>query len=117
MSTDMRKGFDTLYGEVRRGMVEIHWAKSLHLLQYESYTVEASTLGAGGGVIYHKRFERGMLTLPRFDQQTDNYQITWRELVLLIEREKLERIEPHKRYDISLNDSANCIRISLQSPR
>ena len=74
-------------------------------------------MGAGGGVIYHKRFERGMLTLPRFDQQTDNYQITWQELVLLIEREKLERIEPHKRYDISLNDSANCIRISLQSPR
>lgn len=29
----------------------------------------------GGFVIYHKRFERGVLTLPCFDEQTGGYRV------------------------------------------
>ena len=87
--------------------------RGLHLLQYESHTVETSTLGARSFVIYHKRFERGMLTLPCSDKRTDNYRIMWRKQVLIVVSVELERIRSRMRYDISLSDSANSTRISL----
>lgn len=63
-------------------------------------------------MIYHKRFERGVLTLPHLDAETGGYRVTWRELVLMVEGVSLERIRPRKRYDISLKSSINSNRIS-----
>lgn len=110
-STDMRKGFDALCGEVRRGMgrdpvngeVFIFYNTGrtrLKLLHWER----------GGFVIYHKRFERGVLTLPRLDAETGGYRVTWRELVLMVEGVSLERIRSRRRYDISLKTSINSNR-------
>ena len=96
--TDMRKGFDSLCGEVRRGN-----RTRLQLLHWER----------GGFVIYHKRFERGILTLPYLNEGTGGYPITWRELVMMIEGVELTRLRSRKRYDISLKNSANNTRISL----
>lgn len=107
----MRKGFDALCGEVRRGMgrdpvngeVFIFYNTGrtrLKLLHWER----------GGFVIYHKRFERGVLTLPRLDAETGGYRVTWRELVLMVEGVSLERIRSRRRYDISLKTSINSNR-------
>lgn len=63
------------------------------LLQFPSYLSEAAPLGGGGFVLYHKRFEQGILSLPAFDRETGGYRITWHELVLLIEGVSLERTE------------------------
>lgn len=113
-ATDMRKGFDALCGEVRRGMGRDPISGEVFIF-YNSKRTRLKLLHweRGGFVIYHKRFERGILTLPRRDTQEGGYRVSWRELVLMVEGVELERIRPRKRYDISLKNSVNNVRISL----
>lgn len=113
-ATDMRKGFDTLCGEVRRGMGRDPISGEVFIF-YNSNRTRLKLLHweRGGFVIYHKRFERGILTLPRRDTPEGGYRVSWRELVLMVEGVELERIRPRKRYDISLKNSVNNARISL----
>ena len=113
-ATDMRKGFDALCGEVRRGMGRDPISGEVFIFYNSSRTrLKLLHWERGGFVIYHKRFERGILTLPRLDAREGGYRVTWRELVLMVEGVELERIRPRKRYDISLKDSVNNTRISL----
>ena len=113
-ATDMRKGFDALCGEVRRDMGRNPVSGEVFIFYNSSRTrLKLLHWERGGFVIYHKRFERGILTLPRFDAQTGGYRITWRELVLMVEGVELERIHPNKRYDISLKSSVNNSILSL----
>lgn len=113
-STDMRKGFDALCGEVRRGMGRDPLSGEVFIF-YNSNRTRLKLLHweRGGFVIYHKRFDRGILTLPRLNAERGGYRVTWRELVLMVEGVELQRIRPRKRYDISLKSSANNARISL----
>lgn len=81
---DMRKGFDTLCGLVRRdfgreptnGQVFIFVNKSrntIKLLHWER----------GGLVIYHKRLEKGTFSVPTIPRHAT--QIDWPDLVLMLE--------------------------------
>ena len=99
-ATDMRKGFDSLCGEVRwslgrdplSGEVFIFYNSSrtrLKLLHWER----------GGFVIYHKRFKQGILSLPKFDTEAGGYRVSWRELMLTAEGVSLERIHLRKRFE------------------
>lgn len=113
-ATDMRKGFDALCGEVRRGMGRDPVSGEVFIFYNSSRTrLKLLHWERGGFVIYHKRFERGILTLPRLDVGAGGYRVMWRELVLMVEGVELERIRPRKRYDISLKHSVNNARISL----
>lgn len=113
-ATDMRKGFDALCGEVRRGLGRDPVSGEVFIFYNTSRTrLKLLHWERGGFVIYHKRFERGVLTLPRLDAREGGYRVTWRELVLMVEGVELERIRPRKRYDISLKKSVNSARISL----
>ena len=111
--TDMRKGFDALCGEVRRGMGRDPISGEVFIF-YNSNRTRLKLLHweRGDFVIYHKRFERGILTLPRLDAERGGYRITWRELVLMVEGVSLERIRPRKRYNISLKSNVNSGGIS-----
>jgi len=112
--TDMRKGFDALCGEVRRGMGRDPESDEVFIFYNSSRTrLKLLHWERGGFVIYHKRFERGILTLPRLDDLSGGYRVTWRELVLMVEGVEPARLRSRKRYDIFLNDSANSTRISL----
>lgn len=112
-STDMRKGFDALCGEVRRGMGRDPISGEVFIFYNTSRTrLKLLHWERGGFVIYHKRFERGILTLPRLDAERGGYRITWRELVLMVEGVSLERIRPRKRYNISLKSNVNSGGIS-----
>lgn len=113
-ATDMRKGFDALCGEVRRGIGRDPISGEVFIFYNSSRTrMKLLHWERGGFVIYHKRFERGILTLPRRDTREGGYRVSWRELVLMVEGVELERIRPRKRYDISLKNNVNNARISL----
>ncbi len=113
-ATDMRKGFDSLCGEVRRGMGRDPLSGEVFIFYNATRTrLKLLHWERGGFVIYHKRFERGVLTLPRFDGPKICCRVTWRELVLMVEGVELERIRPRKRYDISLKNSTNNALFSL----
>ena len=112
--TDMRKGFDSLCGEVRRGMGRNPLSGEVFIFYNTNRTrLKLLHWERGGFVIYHKRFERGILTLPYLNEGTGGYPITWRELVMMVEGVELTRLRSRKRYDISLKNSANNTRISL----
>ena len=110
-ATEMRKGFDALCGEVRRGMGRDPVSGEVFIFYNTSRTrLKLLHWERGGFVIYHKRFERGVLTLPRLEAETGGYRVSWRELVLMVEGVSLERIRSRKRYDISLKTSINSNR-------
>lgn len=97
--TDMRKGFDGLYGlvvgELRRdpatGEVYIFINKrrnQLKILHWEQ----------GGFVLYFKRLERGTFEQIVFDENQKSYQVSWTQLVMLVEGVSIKNIKKRERY-------------------
>ena len=105
-ATDMRKGFDALCGEVRRGMGRDPLSGEVFIFYNSSHTrLKLLHWERGGFVIYHKRFEQGILSLPEFDTETGGYSLSWRELMLMVEGVSLRRIRLRKRFDVPLKHS------------
>lgn len=99
----MRKGFDALCGKVRRGMGRDPVSGEVFIFYNTRRTcLKLLHWKRGGFAIYRKRFERGILTLPRLDAATGRYRVTWRELVLMVEGVSPERIRPRKRMAVSI---------------
>jgi len=95
--TDMRKSFDGLSGLVtnklkgdpRSGAVFIFINKrgnKIKLLHWE----------AGGYVLYYKRLEKGTLERPLF--KSNSGEITWPELMMIVEGISLEKVKRRRRY-------------------
>ena len=107
-ATDMRKGFDALSGEVRRGMGRDPLSGEVFIFYNSSRTrLKLLHWERGGFVIYHKRFEQGILSLPEFDTERGGYRLSWRELMLMVEGISLRRIRLRKRFDVSPQNRVN----------
>ena len=84
--TDMRKGISSLCGvvhekmrsDVRNGDVFIFIGSSRKLMKL----LHAED---GGMVMYVKRLEAGRFELPEYDENTQSYQMEWRDLVVMVE--------------------------------
>ena len=82
----MRKGISSLCGvvhekmrsDVRNGDVFIFIGSSRKLMKL----LHAED---GGMVMYVKRLEAGRFKLPEFDENTQSYQMEWRDLVVMVE--------------------------------
>lgn len=106
----MRKGFDSLCGEVRRSLGRDPLSGEVFIFYNSSRTrLKLLHWERGGFVIYHKRFEKGILSLPKFDTETGGYMVSWRELMLMVEGVSLERIRLSKRFDLPLRYSVENI--------
>lgn len=95
--TDMRKGFDGLSGLVNNqlkstimsGEVFVfvnRYRDKIKLLHWES----------GGLTLYYKRLEKGTLELPK--SKDDKVEISWADLVMIIEGISLEKVEKRTRF-------------------
>ena len=106
----MRKGFDSLCGEVRQSLGRDPLSGEVFIFYNSSRTrLKLLHWERGGFVIYHKRFEQGILSLPKFDTETGGYMVSWRELMLMVEGVSLERIRLRKRFDLPLRYSVENI--------
>ena len=84
--TDMREGINSLCGvvhekmrsDVRNGDVFIFIGPSRRLMKL----LHAED---GGMVMYVKRLEAGRFKLPEYDENTQSYQMEWRDLVVMVE--------------------------------
>lgn len=102
-AVDMRKGFDSLCGEVRRSLGRDPLSGEVFIFYNSSRTrLKLLHWERGGFVIYHKRFEQGILSLPKFDTEAGGYRVSWRELILMVNGVSLERIHLRKRFDLPL---------------
>lgn len=106
----MRKGFDSLCGEVRQSLGRDPLSGEVFIFYNSSRTrLKLLHWERGGFVIYHKRFEQWILSLPKFDTETGGYMVSWRELMLMVEGVSLERIRLRKRFDLPLRYSVENI--------
>jgi transposase len=97
---DMRKGFDTLSGIVRRDMGRDPLSGEVFIFMNRlRTTIKLLHWERGGLVLYHKRLERGRFSLPVFDEQSRCYHLHWRDLVLMIEGISMEKVVRKKRYE------------------
>lgn len=107
-ATDMRKGFDALCGEVRHSLGRDPLSGEVFIFYNSSRTrLKLLHWERGGFVIYHKRFEQGILSLPKFDAAAGGYSVSWRELMLMVEGVTLSRVRLKKRFDLPLKDNTN----------
>jgi len=82
----MRKGMFTLSGlihqkmggDVRNGDVYIFVNRVLD-------TIKLLHAESGGLVLYQKKLEEGTFRLPKYDYETKSYQMTWSDLVMMVE--------------------------------
>ena len=104
--TDMRKGISSLCGvvhermksDVRNGDVFIFIGSSRRLMKL----LHAED---GGMVMYVKRLEAGRcrFKLPEYDENTQSYQMEWRDLVVMVEgiqespAQRLRRLRAQRR--------------------
>lgn len=97
--TDMRKSFDSLCGIVRgnlgkdptSGTVYIFINKvrnKMKLLHWQS----------GGFVLYYKRLELGTFSLPPYSKETGSLDLSYTQLVLLIDGVVVTSMTKKKRY-------------------
>jgi hypothetical protein len=86
LSTDMRKGFNTLMGVITSNSTLRPLDGSVYVfVNRNRNTLKILHWERGGFVIYHKRLESGRLSKSLFKFEASFRPIRWDELVLLVE--------------------------------
>ena len=97
--TDMRKGFNGLSGLVRNKLGENPLSGDVFVfLNRRRDRMKLLVWERGGFVLYYKLLEQGTFQLP--DIQGSSLQITWHQLVFLLEGVVLESVKKRKRYHV-----------------
>jgi len=95
--TDMRKGFDSLSGLVRRQMKANPTDGSVYVfLNKNRNLIKLLHWEFGGFTLYYKRLEKGVFERPN---QETSAEISWRDLVLIVQGISLKNISKKVRYN------------------
>ena len=95
----MRKSFDGL-----SGLVRAHFCHSLLsgdvfiFLNRRRDRIKLLMWDASGFAIYYKRLERGTFELPLCASDQTSLELSWSELVMLLEGIELKSVKRRKRY-------------------
>ena len=100
-ATDMRKSFDGLSGLVKNklgvpptnGDVFVFINKSRNKIKLLHWS-------GGGLTLYYKRLEKGVFELPRYDLETGSYQLSYTQMVMLVDGISIKNIHQKKRHNI-----------------
>lgn len=95
--TDMRKGFDSLSGLVSSQMSQDPTNGSVYVFMNKNRNlIKLLHWEYGGFTLYYKRLEKGVFERP---SSKKNRQITWSELMLIVEGIKLNSVVKKIRYN------------------
>ena len=98
-STDMRKSFDGLSGIIRGQLKRNPLSGDVFIfVNRRRNKVKLLKWEEGGFVLYYKRLESGTFELPRWNNQTNTYQIRWSDLVMMIDGISMKNIKRRKRF-------------------
>ena len=96
---DMRKQFDGLAGLVRLYFdQEVMSGDVFVFINRRRDRIKLLMWDVSGFALYYKRLERGTFKLPVIEQGSNSKELTWPELVMLLEGIELQRIKRRKRY-------------------
>ena len=97
--TDMRKSFDGLSGLVRNNLRRNPTSGEVYVfLNRKRDMIKVLLWDRSGFAIYSKRLERGSFERPRREDSAAGIQLSWEELVLILEGISLGSIQRRKRF-------------------
>ena len=96
-ATDMRKGFAGLSGLVRQHIDHDLMSGDVFIfINRRRDRIKLLMWDATGFALYYKQLEQGTFEIPEADQ--DAMELSWSELVMLLEGIKFKSIQCRKRY-------------------
>lgn len=96
---DMRKSFDGLSGLVRNHLKRNPTDGEVYVfLNRDRSIIKLLQWDRSGFSIYSKRLERGSFERPRSAEEQSSLQLSWEELVLILEGISLDSVRRRKRY-------------------
>lgn len=97
--TDFRKGFDGLCGLIRNDLYrEPATGEVFIFINRRGDRIKMLQWQTGGYVLYYKRLERGTIEIPKAEKDDLSCQVSWSELVMMIEGISLEKVVRRPRY-------------------
>jgi len=98
--TDMRKSFYTLSGIVTNLMRRNVQDGDVFIFINRPCTgMKVLHMECGGLVIYHMKLESGTFTLPYFDGETNTFQTSWQDLMMMVRGVSMDGSAPKKRWE------------------
>ena len=99
--TDMRKGANGLSGLVRQALDKNPLSGAAFIfINRRRNRMKLLVWDRTGFVIYYKMLERGTFQLPIKKPEEDSSQISWSELMLIVEGVDLESVHQRKRFPL-----------------
>lgn len=100
-ATDMRKSFDGLCGIISTAMNANPQSGAVYLfLSKRKDRIKLLRWEGDGYVVYYKRLEAGTISLPSGNWSEQTKQLSWPELVMMIEGILTQNYTAKKRYKI-----------------
>jgi transposase len=97
--TDMRKSFDGLSGLVRNRLKRNPTSGEVYIfLNRKRDMIKLLLWDRSGFSIYSKRLEQGSFERPRREDSAGGMQLSWEELMLILEGISLSSVQRRKRY-------------------
>jgi transposase len=99
--TDMRKSFDSLCGLVQNQLGQRPTNGDVYVFINKSRNkIKLLHWGGSGFVLYYKRLESGTFEHPQYDIETGSYQMSYSQMVMLIDGISIKNIERKKHYSL-----------------
>lgn len=97
---DMRKSFYTLSGIVTNRMGHnVQDGDVFIFINRLCTSMKVLHMECGGLVIYHMKLESGTFRLPYFDGETNTFQTSWQELMMMVRGVSPDGKVPKKRWE------------------
>ncbi len=97
--TDMRKSFDGLCGLVQNQLGQSPTNGEVYVLINKMRNKIKLLHWAGSSfVLYYKRLESGTFEHPKYDIETGSYQLSYPQIVMLVDGISIKNIERKKHY-------------------
>ena len=97
--TDMRKGFDGLSGLVQNQLNQSPANGDVYVFINKSRNkIKLLHWSGNSFVLYYKRLESGTFEHPRYDIETGSYQLSYSQIVMLVDGISIKNIERKKHY-------------------
>ncbi len=98
-STDMRKSFDGLSGLVRSGFQKNPFSGEVFIFINKRRTMmKVLHWQQGGFLLYFKRLEKGTFEIPKHKNPTDEIEISYTKLAMIISGISVKNISKRKRF-------------------
>lgn len=99
LPADMRKSFNGLSGIVNQHLDHPLLSGDVFIfINRRRDRIKLLMWDATGFALYYKRLEQGTFELPKIEAGQTSCEMTWRDLVMLLEGVKLSSIKMRKRY-------------------